>query len=80
MFAIIHVPRNLRPLACQIGARVMQGKVREKWMQLCELAVVEQDPEKLMALITEINRILDEKDRRLKRVHARESSNASSKT
>jgi len=58
----------------------MQGKVREKWMQLCELAVVEQDPEKLMALITEINRILDEKDRRLKRVHARESSNASSKT
>ena len=57
----------------------MQGKVREKWMQLCELAVVEQDPEKLMALITEINRILDEKDRRLKRVHASESSNASGK-
>jgi len=64
----------------------MQGKVREKWMQLCEQAVVEQDPEKLMALITEINRILDEKDRRLKRVQksasvtdASESSNASSK-
>ena len=44
----------------------MQGKVKEEWMQLCEQAVVEQDSEKLMALVTEINRMLDEKDRRLK--------------
>jgi len=44
----------------------MQGKVKEEWMQLCEQAVVEQDAEKLMALVTEINRMLDEKDRRLK--------------
>jgi hypothetical protein len=46
---------------------VMQGKVKEHWMQLCEQAAIEQDSEKLMALVTEINRMLDEKDRRLKR-------------
>jgi len=44
----------------------MQGKVKEEWIQLCEQAVVEQDAEKLMALVTEINRMLDEKDRRMK--------------
>ena len=46
----------------------MQGKVKEKWMQLCEQATVEQDSEKLMMLIVEINRMLDEKEQRLKRV------------
>ena len=44
----------------------MQGKLNEEWMQLCEQAVVELDAEKLMALVTEINRMLDEKDRHLK--------------
>ena len=51
---------------CQIGgAQVMQGKAREQWMQLCEQAAVEQDAEKLLALVKEINRMLEEKDRRL---------------
>ena len=44
----------------------MQGKLNEEWMQLCEQAVVEQDAEKLMVLVTEINRMLDEKEQRLK--------------
>jgi hypothetical protein len=44
----------------------MQGRVKEEWMQMCEQAAIEQDPEKLMALVTEINRMLDEKDQRLK--------------
>jgi hypothetical protein len=44
----------------------MQGKAKEEWMQMCEQAAIEQDSEKLMALITEINRMLDEKDHRLK--------------
>jgi hypothetical protein len=43
----------------------MQGKAREQWMQLCEQAAVEQDAEKLLALVKEINRMLEEKDRRL---------------
>ena len=44
----------------------MQGKVKEEWLQLCEQAAIEQDSERLMALIMEINRMLDEKEQRLK--------------
>ena len=39
---------------------------RERWMQLCEQASTEQDPEKLMKLIAEINRLLEAKERRLR--------------
>ncbi len=48
----------------------MQGKTRHHWMELCERAAVEQDAEKLMRLIDEINRILDDKDERLKRAQS----------
>jgi hypothetical protein len=37
----------------------------ERWMELCRLAVVEQNPDKLHALIIEINRLLEEKENRL---------------
>ena len=43
----------------------MKGEVRERWMRLCEQAASEQDAEKLMELVSEINRILEEKERRL---------------
>ena len=52
----------------------MQGKTRERWMELCEQAAVEQDDEKLMRLIDEINRLLEEKDERLKRAQSTGSS------
>jgi hypothetical protein len=39
---------------------------RERWMQLCEQAANEQDPEKFMELIAEIDRLLEGKERRLK--------------
>ena len=42
----------------------MQDK-KERWMELCEQAAVEQDPKKLIALTTEINRLLGEKQTRL---------------
>jgi hypothetical protein len=41
----------------------MQNK--EEWMLLAEQAAVEQDPVKMLKLITEINRILLEKEQRL---------------
>jgi hypothetical protein len=44
----------------------MIGDEKERWMELCELAVREQDPAKLMALVAEINRILEAKEQRLK--------------
>lgn len=44
----------------------MNGNGTEHWMELCRQAAVEQDPNKLLALTKEINRLLEEKDARLK--------------
>jgi len=44
----------------------MKGEKLEQWRQLCELAATEQDPERLLALVKEINRLLDEKEKRLR--------------
>jgi hypothetical protein len=44
----------------------MRGKTKELWEQFCEQAAVEQDPEKLVQLAKEINRMLEEKETRLK--------------
>jgi hypothetical protein len=40
---------------------------RERWMALCEQASTEQDPVKLLKLITEINKLLLDKEERLVR-------------
>ena len=34
-------------------------------MELCELAAQEQNPERLMELVAEINRLLEQKEQRL---------------
>ena len=39
---------------------------QEEWKKLCERAAKEQDPEKLMELIAQINQLLEAKERRLK--------------
>jgi len=44
----------------------MQGENRERWLELCLQAANEQDQTKFMALIQEINRLLDEKEERLR--------------
>lgn len=36
----------------------------ERWRELCAQAAVEQDPQKLMELIRDISRLLDEKQSR----------------
>jgi hypothetical protein len=43
----------------------MQGPQRERWLELCELAATEQNPEKLLQYVQEINRLLDEKQKRV---------------
>ena len=43
----------------------MEGEIKERWFQLAQLAAVEQDPDKLIVLVQEINRLLDEKEKRL---------------
>ncbi len=44
----------------------MEGPARERWLELAVLAANEQDPAKLLTLIQEINRLLEEKEQRLK--------------
>lgn len=46
----------------------MQGENAERWRELCVLATTEQDPDRLLALIREINMLLERKERRLKSV------------
>jgi hypothetical protein len=39
----------------------MQAETKEPWFQLCHLAVVEQDTAKVAVLVTEIERLLEER-------------------
>jgi hypothetical protein len=41
----------------------MEVKTKEQWQVFCEQAAVEQDPERLMLLIQEIDRLLTENKR-----------------
>jgi len=41
------------------------GNTKERWRELCEQASVEQDPDKLLELVREINQLLEEKRTRL---------------
>jgi hypothetical protein len=58
--------RNLVCTSFRVGG-TMIGKLNEKWMEVCELAVKEQDPKKLIALIAEIGRLLEEKAQRVEK-------------
>jgi hypothetical protein len=44
---------------------MMKGPNKERWIQLCEQATVEQDPAKLLELVNELNALLEEKESRL---------------
>jgi hypothetical protein len=43
----------------------MQGPTKERWQELCERAAIEQDSDKLLELVKEIDRLLAEKQDRL---------------
>ena len=53
-----------KPLA--VGYRIypMQCETKERWMQLAEQATREQNPEKLLQLVKEIDALLAEKQER----------------
>ena len=38
---------------------------KERWKLLCEQIAVEQDPKRFTALVNELNKLLEEKERRL---------------
>jgi hypothetical protein len=45
----------------------MKGEISERWRKLCEQAAIEQDSDRLLELIQEITRLLEEKEERLKK-------------
>lgn len=50
----------------------MQGETKQRRAKLCEQAATEQDHERLMALIHEINQLLERKEKRLNSEKQRE--------
>jgi hypothetical protein len=57
---------QIEPILTELRA-ALQEKVRsgETWMALCERAAVEQDPKKLLDLVSEINRLFEAREKRL---------------
>jgi len=60
-----------RSHSATMEAYAMQGKTKEIWKQLCEQAAAEQDPAKLLELVKQIDRMLDEKETHLLRDSAK---------
>ena len=54
----------------------MKGERGERWHQLCGQAAEEQDPDRLMELIREINELPEVKEERLKRERRAEKRHA----
>jgi hypothetical protein len=50
----------------------MRDEAKDRWMLLCNQASTEQNPEKLLALIQEINQLLEEKRSRISAQSERE--------
>lgn len=46
----------------------MLGENEQRWRELCERAAKETDPDRLMELVAEINRLLEGKEQRLRSV------------
>ena len=55
----------------------LKGEKLELWQMLCAQAAVEQDADKLMELVKEIDRLLGEKQDRLDRERAAKGKNKS---
>jgi hypothetical protein len=49
----------------------VQAQTKEYWRELCERAVNEEDPEKFLAIIREINTVLALKSERFKQTRCR---------
>jgi hypothetical protein len=58
----------------------MNDKTKERWVQLCEQASVEQDADRLLRLVNEISRMLDEKNQRVQQSSPPDSSETSLST
>jgi len=57
-------------------ARIMIGENEERWRRLCEAAAKEQDSDRLLELVRQINQMLEDKERRLQGKAKRQDSMA----
>jgi hypothetical protein len=57
---------------------LVQGEIKERWMQLCEMAATEKDSGKLLGIVKEINRLLAEKEQRLSKLRQSSQTTAES--
>jgi hypothetical protein len=48
-----------------MNSRFMQGEKKERWQELCEQATKEQDPQKLLKLVQEVDQLLAQKQERV---------------
>jgi len=55
---------------CLTGAPRCVMLDRERWFQLCQQAVIEEDPTRLFELVQEINHLLEERRERLRRLRS----------
>jgi hypothetical protein len=61
----ISVQEMLRTeLGVQFGGETLRGETKERWRELCERAVIEQDPNRFVATIQELIQELEEKEER----------------
>ena len=61
----ISVQETLRTeLGVQFGGESLRGETKERWRELCERAVVEEDPGRFVATIQELLQELEEKEER----------------
>ena len=42
----------------------LRGETKERWRELCERAVVEQDPDRFVATIQELIQVLEDREER----------------
>jgi hypothetical protein len=50
---VCNIEHTFLPVFLTILKRV-KDQTKERWFQVCQLAAIEEDPEKLLALVTEI--------------------------
>src|SRR3981081_2440930 len=59
-----------QPFACIVAQEVNRGysvaKNLERWIELAALAAKEEDPDRMLELVREINQLLEQKERRLR--------------
>jgi hypothetical protein len=58
----------LKTADAQFGGDTLRGETKERWKELCERAVVEQDPDRFVATIQELLQALEDREERRRNV------------